>query len=155
MAILGVICPYLGIRLIVWGIPEKIVQNVVRTHWPLVIRTPKSKVRTKSNFGPILGQNCYFEGPPPFERYLLWVSRDSKWSTEWRKSQYVIDRLKDWWKYPGIWRSNLNWAVATIVWHMIGSWSEGSDLMGVHKRSSSMLYIGWVGWVGWDGYQRS
>ena len=30
--------------------------------WPLVIRPPKSKVRTKSKFGPILTQNCSFGG---------------------------------------------------------------------------------------------
>ena len=34
-----------------WGIPEKILQNAVQTHWPCVDTTPQSKVMTKSNFG--------------------------------------------------------------------------------------------------------
>ena len=32
-------------------------------------------------------------------------------------------------KYSGIWKGNLNWAAATIVWYMVGRWSEGWDLI--------------------------
>ena len=42
---------YLGAPYMVkWGVPEKILQNAVQTHWSLVNRTLKSKVMTKSNF---------------------------------------------------------------------------------------------------------
>ena len=34
------------------GIPEKILQNAVQTHWPCVNRTPQSKVTIKSHFFP-------------------------------------------------------------------------------------------------------
>ena len=45
---------YLGVQnMVKWGVPEKILQNAVQTHWSKVNRTLQSKVMTKSNFWPI------------------------------------------------------------------------------------------------------
>ena len=41
-----------------WGIPEKILQNIVHTHWPCVNRTPQSKVLAKSPFLHYFIINC-------------------------------------------------------------------------------------------------
>ena len=44
---------YLGVRnMVTWGVPEKILQNAVQTHWSKVNRTPQSKFMTKSHFWP-------------------------------------------------------------------------------------------------------
>ena len=42
---------YLGaLNMVKWGVPEKILQNVVQTRWFFVDRIPQSEVMTKSHF---------------------------------------------------------------------------------------------------------
>ena len=69
------------------GIPEKILQNAVQTHWSKVNRTPQSKFMTKSHFfliSPTIG-----DGGAKNQLCAIWISKKKVFLWNTKKCWFV------------------------------------------------------------------